>query len=150
MTTRERILTVYRNAVPDRLPVGIYAAMLHTGSLQREAQAAGLGVIDTVPPSAYLAPPTLPLPEFFAEVPGCEFSISYVWADGQQFEWHAYDTPVGRVTQQLGREPAYGSRWRRKFYIAGPADYAVVLIIISFALTFLIIRGSERFVHYEA
>jgi multiple sugar transport system permease protein len=38
----------------------------------------------------------------------------------------------------------------QRFVLGEASALAAVLIIISFALTFLIIRGSERFVHYEA
>jgi hypothetical protein len=42
---------------------------------------------------------------------------------GQPYERVRIETPVGTLTEEATREPNYGSRWIRKYFITGAEDY---------------------------
>ncbi len=131
MTNRQRMMAVYRNQLPDQVPVGIYTRYLPRGAAEREARALGVGVIDYHPVSTMLAPPWHTYPGFLSEVRGAEFEIQFSWRDGELIETRTYRTPVGTLTERLRQDPSYGSDWVEKHYISSPEDYKVMQYLVE-------------------
>jgi hypothetical protein len=61
-----------------------------------------------------------------SDVKNSTFGVSYKWMDGELIEVHRLETPVGTITQHMGKDPTYGSNWRKKHYIESLEDYRVV------------------------
>lgn len=142
MTNRERMMAVYRNQVPDQVPVSIYTRYLPRGSAEREARAMGVGIIDYHPLATMLAPPWHTYPGFLSEVRGAEFDIQFSWRDGELIETRTYRTPVGTLTQRLRQDPSYGSDWTEKYYIASLEDYKVMQYLVE---NTILRRNEEAF-----
>jgi uroporphyrinogen-III decarboxylase len=131
MTIRERMMAVYRNQTPDRIPVSIYARYLPRGHAERQARELGVGILDFHPLTTLLAPPLHLYPGFLSEVRGADFKIRFTWQNGQRIEERSYETPVGTVTQRSRQEPTYGSDWTEKFYIASREDYRIMQYLVK-------------------
>jgi hypothetical protein len=130
-TTRERMMKVYRNQVPDRPPVAIYARYLPRGASERLARNLGLGIIDYYPVLSMLAPPWHTLPGYLSEVKGASLNVTFTWENGQAVEIRTYNTPVGSVTQRTRKDPSYASDWIEKFYISSLEDYKIVQYLVE-------------------
>jgi uroporphyrinogen-III decarboxylase len=131
MTIRERMMAVYRNQTPDRIPVSIYARYLPRGHAERQARELGVGILDYHPLTTLLAPPWHVYPGFLSEVRGADFNIRFTWQDGYRMEERSYETPVGTVTQRLLQDPIYGSDWTEKFYITSREDYRIMQYLVE-------------------
>lgn len=131
MTKRERILAVYRNQLADQIPLGCYSMFNRLGQAERIARSKGLGIIDNVVATSLLAPPFFARHECLSEVKNSIFDINYRWIDGELIEIHKFETPVGTVSQQVGKDPTYGSYWRKKHYIENREDYKIVQYIVE-------------------
>lgn len=131
MTIQQRMMAVYRNQMPDQIPIGIYNRYLPRGSSARELRNMGLGTIDYHPIVSLLAPPWHTYEGFISEVKGAEFNISFHWEDGQMLESRNYKTKVGSITQITRKDPVYGSDWINKHYINSPDDYRILQYIVE-------------------
>jgi uroporphyrinogen-III decarboxylase len=140
MTVKERMMSVYRNQVPDRIPVSIYARYLPRGRVERQVREMGTGILDYHPLTTLLAPPWHVQPGFLSEVRGAEFRIRFRWRDGQRVEERSFETPLGTLTQQIRQDPVYGSDWTEKFYIASREDYRIMQYLVENT----IIRSNEE------
>jgi len=126
MTTRDRMMAVYRNELPDQIPVGIYGRYLPRGTGERTARNLGLGIIESYPLVSLLAPPWHAYPSFLSEVKGACLRIEHAWQEGRRVEIRSYETPVGSVRQCSTADPTFGSDWIREFYVKRPEDYKVL------------------------
>lgn len=131
VTIRERMMRVYRNQMPDQIPISIYARYLPRGLTERQVRAIGLGLLDWYPLTTLLAPPWHILPGFISEVRGADFTIRFSWEEGQRYETRIYTTPVGTISQRIRQDPTYGSDWTQKFYIASRDDYPVMKYLVE-------------------
>jgi hypothetical protein len=131
MTTRQRMIAVYRNEIPDRVPVGIYDRYLPRGTCERMARELGLGIIETYPLVSLLAPPWHLQPGFVSEVKGADLRVGYAWSDGRRVETRTYETPVGAVTQRTIPDPSYGSDWIQEFYVKRTKDYKILTYLVE-------------------
>jgi len=131
MNVKERILSVYRNQKPDKIPVGIYSRYHRLGEVERLARNNGLGILDFYPVVSLMAPPWHVKPGYVSEVKDATFEIKLFWEMGKQIEQRSYDTPVGKISQQLIKDPSYGSDWITKHYLESAEDYKVMLYIIE-------------------
>jgi hypothetical protein len=131
MTTRERMMRIYRRQAIDRPMVGIYSRYLPRGSCERLVRNAGLGIIDFHPLVSLLAPPWHTLPGYLSEVRGASLDVSFSWENGLLIETRTYTTPVGKLTQRSRKDPAYGSDWIDKFYISTIEDYKVMQYLVE-------------------
>jgi len=139
MNIRERMMAVYRNEVPDQIPVSVYSRYLPRGSTERLVRVMGLGILDYCPLTTMIAPPWHLLPGFVSEVKGAEFRICFSWERGRRLELRTYETPLGTVTQRTSQDPSYGSDWTEKFYISSLEDYRVIQYIVENS----VIRSNE-------
>jgi uroporphyrinogen-III decarboxylase len=131
MTIKERMMAVYGNRVPDRIPVSVYARYLPRGHDERQVREMGVGMIDYYPLTTLLAPPWHVYPGFLSEVRGADFKIRLKWQDGQRIEERSYETPLGILTQRIRQDPAYGSDWTDKFYISSREDYRIMQYLVE-------------------
>ncbi len=131
MTPRERVLAVYRNQKPDRIPVGIYGRYLRAGTGERQARDRGLALLVFHPLTSLLAPPWHVSPGYVSEVKGAEFTIRHVYEDGRRVEERRYSTPVGDISQQLIKDTGYASDWIRKHYLESAEDYKVMQYLVE-------------------
>ena len=131
MTPRERILSVYRNDLPDRVPVGIYPRYLQTGAAERRARSRGLGIIAAYPPVSLLAPPWHTHSGFVSRVENADLRVGIAWEGGERVESRTYETPVGVVTQRIVKDPQYGSDWVKKHYVEKREDYGTLQYIVE-------------------
>jgi uroporphyrinogen-III decarboxylase len=131
MTSRERILSVYRGEAVDGIPVVIYARYLPRGSVERELRSCGLGILDYVPPVTLLAPPWHTHAGYVSRVNGADLEIRWTWDNGVRVEIRTYRTPVGTVSQRTSVDPSYGSDWIGKHYIETLEDYKTVQYLVE-------------------
>jgi hypothetical protein len=130
-TVRERMMKVYRNQVPDRSPVAIYARYLPRGSSERVVRNLGLGIIDYYPIVSMLAPPWHTHSGYLSQVQGADLDITFTWENGQAVEIRTYHTPLGSLTQRTRKDPAYASDWIDKFYISRMEDYKIMQYLVE-------------------
>lgn len=131
MTIKERILCVYRNQKPDKIPVGIYNRYHRYGEVERTARNNGLGILDFYPVVSLLAPPWHVKPGYVSEVKNSSFHIKLVWENSKQIEIRTFETPVGKISQQIVKNTAYGSDWIQKHYLVNPEDYKTMQYIVE-------------------
>jgi len=131
MTKREKMLAVYYNQKPDSIPISIYSRYLLRGSIEREVRNLGLGIIDYYPVVTLLAPPWHLNPGFISEVKGVDIQVKYLWDSGKMFERRIYDTPVGKVYQDISKYIGAGSEHISKYYINSIEDYKVMQYIVE-------------------
>lgn len=131
MTIRERIMAVYRNKMPDQIPVSIYNRYHRYGEVERIARNMGLGILDFYPLVSLLAPPWHIQTGYVSEVKGVSLSINIAWENGERVEIRSYETPVGIISQRTVKDPAYGSDWIKKHYIESKEDYKVMQYVVE-------------------
>ena len=131
LTNRERMLAVYANRLPDRIPVGIYSRYHRVGEAERVARNAGLGILDFFPAVSLLAPPWHIQTGYLSEVRNTDFDVAYRWEDGRLIQRRRFRTPVGTVEAQVFLDPDSASEWTRKHYIETPEDYKIVQYIVE-------------------
>jgi hypothetical protein len=131
MTVRQRMLAVFRNTAPDKIPVSIYNRYHRVGEVERVARNHGLGILHFEPAVSLLAPPWHLHPGYVSEVKGAVFSITLTWENGEQVETRTYETPLGSICQRIVKDPVFGSDWINKHYIKGPEDYTVMRYIVE-------------------
>ncbi|MEA1997133.1 MAG: uroporphyrinogen decarboxylase family protein, partial [Gemmatimonadota bacterium] len=127
----ERIMAVYRNRMPDQIPVSIYNRYLRSGEVERTARNMGLGILYYYPVVSLLAPPWHIQPGYVSEVKGVSFNINISWENGEAVETLTYETPLGMISQQVVKDPSYGSDWRKKHYIESAEDYRVMQYVVE-------------------
>jgi hypothetical protein len=128
----DRMLAVYRNEMPDQLPLGIYTRYLPHGETEREIRNAGMGIIDYVPVVTMLPPPWHVLPGFLTEASNVEFRVRQTWINGQRLERREFDTPVGSITQEIMEDSSgAGSEHIRKHYLENVTDYETLQYIVE-------------------
>jgi len=125
------MMAVYRREVPDQLPISIYKRYLPSGETERLVRNLGLGIGDYFPPVTLLSPPWHTHSGYVSEVKGADLHVRFSWEYGQKVETRTYETPVGKVTQEITQDPSYGSDWVRKHYITGLNDYRVMQYIVE-------------------
>ncbi|MGI6706677.1 MAG: uroporphyrinogen decarboxylase family protein [Clostridia bacterium] len=140
MTMHDRMLSVYRNQLPDRIPVSIYSRYLPRGSMEREIRNIGLGIIDYYPVVSFLAPPWHMYSGFISEVKGAELEIKYYWSKGTRYERRQYHTPVGTVYQDVSQYIGAGSEHISKYYISSLEDYKVMTYLVEHT----VFRSNEK------
>jgi len=128
---RERMLAVYRNSTPDRIPVAIYSRYHRSGEVERAARNNGLGILSFEPAVSLLAPPWHLQSGYVSEVKDAAFNVTITWEGGEQVETRTFETPVGQVSQRLVKDPTFGSDWVTKHYIASPQDYRVMQYVVE-------------------
>ena len=130
MTIRERMMSVYRNEMPDKPAVGIYARYLARGSMERKARNDGLGIIAYVPLSTQIGPPWHMLDGFLSEVKDAELTSRYFYKNKTLYERRTYHTPAGDVSAEIGKSAGEGSEHIAKYYIDRAEDYRVMDFIV--------------------
>lgn len=130
-SNREKMMAVYRNQVPQGIPLAYYNFMLPNGINERIARENGFGIIEHFPGVSLVSPPYFARYECLSEVQHSNFSISYYWDSDELVEVHKYETPVGDVSQHVAKEPGYGSYYRKKHYITENEDYKIVQYIVE-------------------
>jgi hypothetical protein len=131
MTIRQRIMAVFRNQVPDQIPVSIYNRYHRSGEVERLARNNGLGILFFDPPVSLLAPPWHLQAGYLSEVTGCSFSMHMDWYQGNLVETRTYETPPGCISQQIVKDPSFGSDWIKKHYVQSIQDYQVMCHIVE-------------------
>ncbi|MBN2376408.1 MAG: hypothetical protein JXD22_08405 [Sedimentisphaerales bacterium] len=131
MTNHDRMMAVYRNQLPDVIPVGIYAKQFPRGYDERKFRSMGLGMIDYYPVTSMMGPPYRMGPGFLSEIKGAEFTVRHIWENGEHIELKTYKTKVGTVSQRVRKDPMYSSDWVVKDYIEKPEDYKIVQFLIE-------------------
>jgi hypothetical protein len=110
MTIRERLMATLRGGAPDRIPWNIYTHLLPQTEAGRELHARGLGFMSGCVPFRTI-PEQVTIRENQSQVGGLPLIQKTI------------ETPAGTLTEEAVIEPHHGSRWIRKFFVAGPADY---------------------------
>ncbi|MEN8251080.1 MAG: uroporphyrinogen decarboxylase family protein [Bacteroidota bacterium] len=131
MTIKERILAVYRNQMPDRIPFGIYSRYHRSGEIERKARNSGLGILSFFPVVSLLAPPWHVHPGYISEIKKSSFNISYTWNNKKLIEVRSIKTPVGTISQHIIKDPSYGSDWVEKPYINDVEDYKIMQYVVE-------------------
>lgn len=131
MTNRERILSVYSNKMPDRIPIGIYNRYHRVGEAERKARNDDMGILDFFPVVSLLAPPWHAKLGYISEVKNSHFRIEYKWENGSLIQRRKYETPVGCIEGILITDAEGGSDWIKKHYIENSKDYKTVQYIIE-------------------
>lgn len=131
MTIHERIISVFHNRLPDRIPFGIYNRYHRIGFDERQARNSGLGILDFYPAVSLLSPPWHLHPAYLSEVKNSTFTVTYFWQQGKMYEMRAFETPVGKLTQQIVKDPSYGSDWVEQPYIKSREDYKIMQYIVE-------------------
>jgi len=131
MTIRERILAVYRNQMPDKVPFGIYSRYQRSGEVERLARNSGLGILSFYPVVSLLAPPWHVHPGYISEIKNSTFNISNKWNAGKLIEVRSIETPVGTISQHIIKDPSYGSDWVDKPYINSEEDYKIMQYVVE-------------------
>ena len=130
MTIKERMMSVYRNEMPDKPAVGIYTRYLPRGSMERKARNDGLGIIAYVPLTTQIGPPWHMLDGFLSEVRNAELSSEYFFKNKTLYERRTYHTPAGDVSAKIGKSAGEGSEHIAKYYIGRTEDYRVMDFIV--------------------
>lgn len=110
MTLRERLLVTLHGGMADRIPWNIYASLLPKTEAGRLMHRKGLGLMGGSKPYRTIHE-GVAIREVRKEV------------DGRPWIRVDIETPVGDLWEEATIEPHHGSRWVRKFFIAGPEDY---------------------------
>jgi hypothetical protein len=110
MTPRDRLLTMLRGGVADRIPWNIYAWLLPQTEAGRRLHGKGLGVMGSVRACRAIHE-------------GVTITEEQGQGAGRPVFRVRIETPVGTLTEEATREPYHDSRWIRKFFIGGPEDY---------------------------
>jgi hypothetical protein len=110
MTLRERLLTVLRGGAADRIPWNVYGWLLPDTEASQVLHQRGLSLMEY----KHL---------FRAIHEAVSITEDQKEIDGQPHYRVRIETPVGTLTEEATREPNYGSRWIRKYFITGPEDY---------------------------
>lgn len=131
MTIRERMLAVYHNKLPDKIPVGIYTRFLSRGSVERELRNMDLGIIDNHPIVSFMAPTWYTLNGFLSEVKNTQIDVKHVWKNGEYLERVTYTTPVGTVYEESRQAAGPGSKCFDKHFISSIEDYKIVQYIVE-------------------
>lgn len=131
MTIRERMLAVYNNKLPDKIPVGIYTRYIPRGTMERELRNMDLGIIDNCPIVSFSAPTWYSLPGFISEVKGAEIDVKHLWKNGEYFERVSYTTPVGTVYEEYRQAAGPGSKCISKHFISTIEDYKIVQYLVE-------------------
>jgi len=131
MTLRERMMSVYRNKMPDKPAVGIYMRYLSRGEMERKARNGGLGIIAYVPLTSQIGPPWHMLEGFLSEVKGAELGSQYFYKNGTRYERRTYRTPRGEVSAEIGKSIGEGSEHIAKHYIQQAEDYRTIDYIVQ-------------------
>ena len=131
MTTKERMMCVYRNCLPDKIPVAAYGGFFSRNYYEKEAWNMGFGTVESYPLLSSLGVPMRILPGYVPKIKGAEFSIKYVWDNGKLIERNTIETPVGCVYQENEQAMGAGSRHVRKYYVTKPEDYKIIQYIME-------------------
>jgi len=111
MDQRQRLLTVLRGGIADRIPWNVYAWLPPETEAKRRLQAKGLGLMGTR--------------RIFREMNhGVTIHREERDIDGELHFHVSIETPKGTLTEDAVLEHNYGSRWIRKFFITSQEDYA--------------------------
>lgn len=131
MTIREKMLAVYRNEVPDKIPVAVYDRFLQRGSVERELRNLGLGIIQYYPVISFLGPPWHLYSGFISEIKGAEIDLKYYWENGRMVERRYFKTPIGEIYQDISVSIGVGSEAISKYYIKSPNDYRIMKYLVE-------------------
>lgn len=111
LTIRERLMTVLRGGVSDRIPWNIYTHLLPQTDAGRELHARGLGFMSGRAPYRIIHE-------------GVSIREDRRQVDGLPLVHTTIETPAGTLTEEAVIEPHHGSRWIRKFFITSQEEYA--------------------------
>ena len=98
MTAHDRILAVYRNQKPDRVPLGIYTRYLPRGAVEARSEP-GARDHRLLPRGLDGRPAWHLLPGYQSEIRE-PTSADYSWQGDQLVERRRFDTPLGSVWQE--------------------------------------------------
>jgi hypothetical protein len=131
MSIKNRILSVYRNQLPDKLPFAMYNTYHRPGTVERHARNSGMGILEFYPVVSLLAPPWLLWPGYMSEVKNSNFNINYSWDNGRLIEVRTIETPVGKLSTHIRKDSSYGSSWVEQPYIKSTEDYKIMQYIVE-------------------
>ena len=132
MTIKERILSAYRNELPDQIPVTIYDRYLPRGSVERELRDLGIGIVKYHPVVSMIAPPWHMGSGYLSEVKNTNMTVKYYWDNGTPVQRFTFETPVGTVFREISPDPAgAGSEHIRKHYITDIEDYKIIQYLVE-------------------
>ncbi len=110
MALRERLLTTLQGGLSDRIPWNTYSFVLPASPACQTLHAKGLSLMDS-------------RKVFSPLYDGLTMVERRKDVEGQTWFHTEIETPVGTLTEVATVEQNHGSRWIRKFFIAGPEDY---------------------------
>lgn len=132
MSTRERMLAVYKGEPVDHPALGIYQRYLPRGAEEVQMRLQGLGLILYHPTTTMLAPPWHFYDGFLSQVKNVELKVEHFWEKGMHVERRSYHTPVGTLSQESCSDPGgIGSEHIRKHYITCIEDYKIMSYLVE-------------------
>jgi hypothetical protein len=90
-----------------------------------------MGILDFYPAVSLLAPPWHVQPGYLSEIKNAAFRISFTWKGHKLYEERSVETPVGKISQLIIKDPSYGSDWVEKPYIKTREDYRIMQYVIE-------------------
>lgn len=131
MSIKNRILSVYRNQQPDKIPFGMYQTYHRPGTAERHSRNSGMGILEFYPVVSLLGPPWLLWPGYMSEVKNSTFNIKYSWEKDKLIEVRTMETPVGTLSTHIRKDSSYGSSWVEQPYIKSAEDYKIMQYIVE-------------------
>lgn len=134
MTTREKMLAVYKNQNQGKIPFAAYGGfLLPCGSLERTIRNKGCGWIHWTPVCSWQPPGMSHITgwDFEAKLEDAQMLLKTVWYENEKALQRWYETPVGNIYEELRTEPGYHSLWVKKFFVEKPEDYKVLKHIVQ-------------------
>lgn len=122
---------MYWNQKPDKIPIGIYNRYHRYGEVERVARNNGMGILEFYPVVSLIAPPWHVKPGYVSQVKNSSFHTKLVWENGKPIEIREFETPVGKISQHIVKDAAYGSDWVQKHYLENPEDYKILQYIVE-------------------
>ncbi len=118
MTNRERVLSVLKGDIPDRIPFTIYDWKIPWGYDKRKLRERGLVIMER-------------FPGWRAEHIDCQLKTICYTEEGERYEREMLSTPHGEVTALFLYDQTTGARRQIEFWIKGEKDYEPLMYMIS-------------------
>jgi hypothetical protein len=134
MTHHDHIMSVYRRQNDGKIPWAAYGGFLvPAGANERTLRNQGCGWLHWTEVCSWMAPGMSHMNGWMVEsqIRDTTTSVQFKWNGDERVIVRRYDTPVGSVSEELHREPGFGSLWVKKFLIESPEDYAVVKFMVE-------------------
>ena len=122
MTPKERIETVLRGELPDKIPLTIYWIMLPRGEQERLLRNKGLGISWRVEVIDW-------------QYPNCRIKKEVIETNGKEYTRTIWDTPMGEIHSTTTPETMYGTGvWTVEYPYKNKDDYKVLKFIADDAV----------------